>query len=142
MEYVVNIVAAPVDEAQAVADSECPLDEWRGIDAPGVTSAMLAQIESTLTGAALSESLDRCEPLAWGEGGASVLRLDDALGERLVACDEEMLARCAEELAGSEAFENEAWAEEEILSLLLALHDLAESAEDEGAAFFVWLCAC
>ena len=91
MEYVVNIIAAPVDEAQAVADSECPLDEWRGIDAPGVTPAMLAQIESTLTGAALSESLDRCEPLAWGEGGASVLRLDDALGERLVACDEPRL---------------------------------------------------
>lgn len=59
MEYVVNIIAAPVDEAQAVADSECPLDEWRGIDAPGVTPAMLAQIESTLTGAALSESLDK-----------------------------------------------------------------------------------
>ena len=49
--------------------------------------------------------------------------------------DEEMLARCAEELAGSEAFENEAWAEEEILSLLLALHDLAEAPRMKARPF-------
>ena len=104
--------------------------------------AMLAQIESTLTGVDLSESLDRCEPLAWGDNGASVWRLDDTLGERLAACDEETLARCAEELAVCEAFESESWAEEEILSLLFALRELAESAEDEASTFFVWLCAC
>ena len=142
MECVVNIIAAPLDAAQALADSECPLDEWRGIDAAGVTPAMLAQIESTLTGVDLSESLDRCEPLAWGDNGASVWRLDDTLGERLTACDEETLARCAEELAVCEAFESESWAEEEILSLLFALRELAESAEDEALVFFVWLCAC
>ena len=82
------------------------------------------------------------EPLAWGDNGASVWRLDDTLGERLAACDEETLARCAEELAVCEAFESESWAEEEILSLLFALRELAESAEDEASTFFVWLCAC
>ena len=139
MEYVVNIVAAPAEQVQDVADAECPLDEWRGIDAPGVTPAMLAQISSALTGEALAEALDRCEPVAWGESGAVVLRLDATLGEHLLDCDEDVHERCAEELVASEAFEDAAWQAEEVFSMLAALQDLATLAADEGEVFFVWV---
>ena len=91
MDFVMMIVVAPADQAQEIADSECPMDEWQGIEAAEVTPAMLAQISSALTGEALAEALDRCEPVAWGGSGACVLGLDAALGPRLLDCADEAL---------------------------------------------------
>lgn len=139
MDYFVNIVAAERGAAQDVADAECPLNEWRGIDAPGVTPAMLALIQSVLTGEPLADAFDRCEPVAWGEGGAAVLRLEEACVARLPDLDDEALEQCAEELVVSEDFESAGWQFEEAYSLLEALRDLAEGMVDDGEVFFVWV---
>ena len=37
MDFVMMIVVAPADQAQEIADSECPMDEWQGIEAAEVT---------------------------------------------------------------------------------------------------------
>ncbi len=139
MDYAVIILAAPADQAQAVADAESPLGEWQGIEAPGVTPAMLAQISSALTGEALAEALDRCDPLAWGESGAVVLSLEASLGERLLDCDDDMLEGWAEELAASEAFEEAGWRSGEVYSLLEALQELAGLVSDDQEVFFAWI---
>ena len=73
MDFVMMIVVAPADQAQEIADSECPMDEWQGIEAAEVTPAMLAQISSALTGEALAEAL-----------AATARRRGFALGDDLI----------------------------------------------------------
>ncbi len=139
MDFVMMIVVASADQAQEVADSECPMDEWQGIEAAEVTPAMLAQISSALTGEALAEALDRCEPVAWGDGGACVLCLDAALGGRFLDSTDEALEELAEELAASEAFETAGWQAGEVYSLLVAMQDLAALASSDELLFFAWV---
>ena len=139
MDYIVNILVAEKGAEQSIADADCPLNEWRGIDAPGVTPVMLAVIHSVLTGDALPEALDRSEPVAWGAGGAVVLRLDETLGTRLVDCDEDVLERCSEEIVVSEDFEGLGWQADEAYSLLSALRDLVAFADEEAEQLYVWL---
>ena len=139
MDFVMMLVVAPAAQAQEVADAECPMDEWQGIEAAEVTPAMLAQISSALTGEALAEALDRCEPVAWGDSGACVLGLDAALGARLLDCADEALEELAEELAASEAFETAGWQAGEVYSLLVAMQDLATLASSDELLFCAWV---
>ena len=140
MEFVTNIIAAEDEESSFVGESSCPLDEWSGIDAPGLDTPKLAVLHSVLTGDLLQSSLDLYEPVYVSENGTAVLRIADELFEKLLGLDEEVLETIASELAATEEFERAQWHEDDVLGFLMAVFELAQLAESQGQVLFVWIC--
>lgn len=140
MEMMTNIVAAEEDEYSAVGESSNPLDEWSGIEAPGLDSIKIATLHSLLTSDPLQVALDRYEPVYVAENEIIVLRLADEMLEKLATIDEDALESMAIELAATEEFENEHWETEDIVEQLISLVDLAQLAESQGQVLFVWIC--
>lgn len=140
MEMMTNIVAAEEDEYSAVGESSNPLDEWSGIEAPGLDSIKIATLHSLLTSDPLQVALDRYEPVYVAENEILVLRLADEMLEKLATIDEDALESMAIELAATEEFENEHWETEDIVEQLISLVDLAQLAESQGQVLFVWIC--
>lgn len=139
MGILVNIVAAEEDEVEAVGASLHPLDEWSGIERRGLDIAKFATLHCLLTGDHFDLAAPLYEPVFVADEGAWVLRVDDAATGRLAALDEEALTLVAEELAATELFEYEGWPEEEVLTLVLDLGDLARLAEAQDQVLFIWM---
>ena len=139
MDIMTNIIAAEKDEFTAIGDSACPLDEWSGIEAPGLDTLKVATLHCLLTGDSMQRALDLCEPVYVSESETSVLRIADELLEKLAALDEDALESVAGELAASEEFEADAWDPEDVLVQLTELADLAQLAESQGQNLFVWI---
>lgn len=133
------IVAAEEDEFTAVGESLRPLDEWSGIEAPGLDTVKVAILHSLLTGYPLQTALDLYEPVYVSEGETVILRMAEELMEKLAVLDEGDLENIASELAASEDFENEQWDADDVLAQLTELADLAQLAESQGQALFVWM---
>jgi hypothetical protein len=138
MQIVTNVLAADEDDAPAIGESHCPLDQWSGIDAPGLDAIKLAFLHALLTCDTLQMSLDRYQPVYIAENETVVLRVAEAVLEKLAAFDEEALASVAYELAASAEFEEQQWAEDDVLGLLSALAELAQLAESQGQQLFIW----
>jgi hypothetical protein len=139
MEFMTNIVAAEEDECMAVGESSCPLDEWSGIEAPGLDTVKVAILHCLLTGDPLQMALDLYEPVYVTESETVVLRIAEELLEKLAVLDEEALENVASELAATEDFESEQWEPDDVLAQLTELADLAQLAESQGQALFVWM---
>jgi hypothetical protein len=139
MEFMTNIVAAEEDEFTAIGESSCPLDEWSGIEAPGLDTVKVAILHCLLTGDPLQLALDLYEPVYVTESETVVLRIAEELLEKLAVLDEEALENVASELAASEDFESEQWEADDVLAQLTELADLAQLAESQGQALFVWM---
>jgi len=139
MEIVTNIIAAEEDEFTAIGESTCPLDEWSGIEAPGIDTIKLATLHSLLTDDSLQTALDLYEPVFVAENETVVLRVADELFEKLAGLDEDALDDVANELASTEEFENAQWVAEDVLVFLTELAELAQLAESQGQSLFVWM---
>ena len=139
MDFMTNIVAAEEDEYTAIGESTCPLDECSGIEAPGLDMVKFAILHCLLTGDPLQMALDLYEPVYVSESETLVLRIAEELLEKLAVLDEEAMENVASELAASEDFESEQWAADDVLAQLTELADLAQLAESQGQALFVWM---
>ena len=139
MEFVTHIVAAEDEEYMAVGESGCPLDEWSGIEAPGLDTVKLATLHCLLTGDSLQAALDLYEPVYVAESETIILRIADEVLEKLVVLDEDALESVASELAATEAFEREQRDAEDVLAHLMELAELAQLAESQGQVLFVWM---
>ena len=141
MEFLTCVVAAEEDEYPGIAQSNVPLNEWSGIEAPGLDTTKIATLHALLTGDSLQTALDRYEPVfvSEDENETLVLRIDEELFEELTLLDEEALENVVNELAASEIYEKEGVDSEEIESFLTALVDLAQLAESQGQMLFVWI---
>lgn len=139
MKFVTNIIAAEDDELSAVGESTGPLDQWSGIEAPGLDSVKIATLHCLLTGDTLQMALDICEPVYVSANDTIVLRIGNDALERLAALEPEALKCVANELAATDEFEREQWLPEDALALLTELAELAQLAESQGQALFVWM---
>lgn len=140
MEFVTIIVAADEEEYLAIGESNCPLDEWSGIEAPGLDTVKVATLHSFLTSDPLHMALDLYEPVYVADNETVVLHIADELLEKLAALDEDALMSVAIELAATEDFESERQDAESVLEQLTSLVELAQIAESQGQALFVWMC--
>jgi len=134
-------VAAEEDEYPDIAQSSSPLNEWSGIESPGLDTNKIATLHSLLTGDSLQMALDLYEPVFVTEGDDEtlVLRIDSELFEELTLLDEESLENVVSELAATEVYELEGSDPEDLLAFLTALVDLAQLAESQGQILFVWI---
>ncbi len=139
MSVLTQIVAAEDDESDAIGESLRPLDEWSGVERRGIDTAKIAVMHCLLTGDDFDLAASFYEPVYVGGEGVVVLRLADEAMAKLESLDEEALARFAAELVATEDFELEGWPEEEVMEMLIELADLAQLAESQGQALFVWL---
>jgi hypothetical protein len=138
MGLLVNIVCADEDEIESVGYSAQPLDEWSGIEVRDVDTGKWATLHCLLTGDDFEEALAAYEP-AFAADEALVLRLPDAVTEKLAAYDEEALELVGEELAATEEFELAAWPQEDVQAFLVELGNLAQLAESQGQILLVWM---
>ena len=143
MQIAINIIAAEEEEFHAIGESDSPLDQWSGIETSGLDTVKIATLHSILTGDSLHLALDLYEPVYVSESddgtGVVVLRLADALLEKLVLLDEDALECAAGELVATEEFESEQRNVEDVHELLTVLSELAQLAESQGQALFVWM---
>lgn len=141
MQFLSFVVAAEEDEYPDIAQSGMPLNEWSGIESPGLDTTKIATLHSLLTGDSLQAALDRYEPVfvAGDEDETMVLRLDEELFEALTALDDDALENVADELAAADVYEAEGADPEEIQSFLLSLADLAQLAESQEQKLFIWI---
>jgi hypothetical protein len=130
MEFATNIVAAEEDEIAAIGESTSPLDEWSGIEAPGIDTVKVATLHCLLTGDSLQAALDLYEPVYVSASETVVLRIADDMLEKLAALDEDQLENIAGELAATDEFEDEQWDVEDIQ---------AQLTESQGQCLFVWM---
>ena len=141
MEFLTCVVAAEEDEYPDIAQSNSPLNQWSGIEWPGLDTTKIATLHSLLTGDPLQLALDLYEPVyvAEGEDETLVLRIEAELFEELTLLDEESLENVVNELAATEIYELEGGDPDEILDFLTSLVDLAQLAEAQGQTLFVWI---
>ncbi len=139
MEFMTCVVAAEEDELFEVAESAAPLNDWSGIDAPGLDTVKLATLHALLTGESLQTALDRYEPalVAGGNEEILVLRVADEMLEALAQLDEDSIDRLADELAATEIYEDEGTDPEDLQSLLISFGELAQLAESQGQVLYV-----
>lgn len=141
MGILVNIVSADEEDVAAIGQSQHPVVEWSGIEARDIDTAKIATLHCLLTGDGLEDAFQAYEPvyIAGDEGGPIVLRIPDAVMERLSGLEEDAIEMVAEELAATEEFEINNWPAEEVLSLVEELAALARLAESQDQAMFVWM---
>ncbi len=139
MAFATVVVAAEEDECASVGDSIQPLNEWSGVELPGIDIPKIATLHCLLTGDLLGSALDAYEPVYVSANNAIVLRIANEMLERLASLDEEALEAIAAELVAAEDFENEHWDSEDVLNMLNELAELAQLAESQGQILFVWM---
>lgn len=139
MAFVTVVVAAEEDECASVGDSIQPLNEWSGVELPGIDIPKIATLHCLLTGDLLDSALDAYEPAFISDNNAIVLRIADAMVEKLASLDEDALEAITAELVATECFENEQWDAEDVLDMLNELAELAQLAESQGQTLFVWM---
>lgn len=139
MEVVTHLLAAEDGELAAIGESTCPLNEWSGIETPGLDTVKIATLHCLLTGDSLQAALDICEPVYVSASQTIVLRISDDSLEKLATLDDDALGCVASELAATEEFENQDWHAEDVLDLLTEIAGLAQLAESQGQALFVWM---
>ena len=143
MEFLTCVVAAEEDEYPDIAQSNSPLNEWSGIEAPGLDTTKVATLHSLLTGDPLQLALDLYEPVFVTEGDEDetlVLRIEAELFEELTLLDEESLENVVAELMATDVYEHDGSDPEDVLTFLTALSELAQLAESQGQILFVWMC--
>jgi hypothetical protein len=140
MSLLVNIVIADEDDFEAIGESQHPVEEWSGIQARDIDTTKIATLHCLLTGDSFEEALSRYEPVyVSAEEGAIVIRIPDELVEKLAYLDEDALDSVGEELAATEEFELTGWPTQEVMTLVEELAALAQQADSNGEAMFVWM---
>lgn len=140
MSLLVNIVIADEDDVEAIGESQHPVEEWSGIQARDIDTTKIATLHCLLTGDTFEEALSRYEPVyVSAEEDAIVIRIPDELVEKLAYLDEDALDSVGEELAATEEFELTGWPTQEVMTLVEELAALAQQADSNGEAMFVWM---
>jgi len=140
MGILVNIVSADEEDAEAIGESNHPVDEWNGIEARDIDKAKFITLHCLLTGDGIEDAVYGYEPVYYtGEDGPVVLRVPDELTEKLAALEEESLEVVGDELIATEEFEMSDLPVEEVQSLLAEISALARSAEAQDQVLFIWM---
>ena len=77
--------------------------------------------------------------VAEGDDETLVLRIEAELFEELTLLDEESLENVVDELMATDVYEHDGSDPEDVLAFVTALSELAQLAESQGPALFVWI---
>jgi hypothetical protein len=140
MQVLTNVVIGDANDAEAIGESLCPIDEWRGCEIKGIDLAKFAMLQAVLTGQTFDEAYDEYRPVvAASDEGPWVFRFPGASLEKLAALEEEALEQVGEELAATEEFEQSGYPVEAVQAVLEELSDLAKVCVSQGKTMFIWM---
>ena len=139
MGTLVNIVIADEDEAEAIGESNQPVDEWVGLEARDLDKSKFITLHCLLTGDGIEDAVYGYEPLYFIEDGPQVLRIPDEMTARLARYDDEALEEVVQELAATEDFEQSDLAEEDIHAFMEEFAELARKADTGEKTLFIWM---
>lgn len=140
MQVLTNIVIGDPSDAEAIGESSCPIDEWRGLEIKGIDLAKIAMLQAVVTGQTFDEAFEEYRPIvAASDEGPWVFRFPAAPLEKLAALEGDALERVGEELAATEEFEDNGYPVDEVQAVLEELSDLAKACMAQNKTMFVWM---
>jgi hypothetical protein len=140
MQVLTNIVIGDLSDAEAIGESLCPIDEWRGFEIKGIDLAKIAMLQAVLTGQTFDEAYDEYRPIVViSDEGPWVFRFPNAPLEKLAGLEEEALEQVGEEWAATEELEESGYPVEEVQAVLEELSDLAKICVSQDKAMFIWM---
>jgi hypothetical protein len=136
-----DLVVAPENDAERVANAEAPSQAFGGIDIKGIDSVKFGTLHSIVVGRPFEELLPDYEPVVTvSDEGPWVFRIPSGLVSRLAAISETERAGLAKRWARTEEFSLDGWADSDVSEALDAISTLARRAMASGQALFLWMC--
>jgi hypothetical protein len=143
MGVLTDFVVADRNDAQRVCDSDCPSQEFAGLDAKGIDAVKLGALHAILTGGELDPSfMADGSVCSRGEDGPWVFEVPADLVQRLARLNARQLRAVGAKWAATEEFSPryENWPAEAVQQVLADLARLCKQAVGEGKAVLMWLC--
>lgn len=139
MGVLTDFVIADLDDARRVCDSDCPSEDFDGLDGKGIDLVMLGTLHSILSGrpydlSELSECI--CER---GEDGPWVFEVPPDLVRRLSALGPPAVAEAGQAWSATEEFSLAAWEASDVLEALRDLVSLCQRAIRDRKSVLVWM---
>lgn len=140
MGVLTDFVIAHAEDAQRVGDSDCPSEDFGGLDAKGIDVVKLGTLHAILNGTEYDPTFD-C-PLLYSpsEDGPWVFQVPEDLVHQLANASDTDLPRVAEVWASTEEFcpPYGNWSSEEVRQVLEELAALCRKAVAEGKELLMW----
>lgn len=142
MGVLTDFVIADRSDARRVLDSDCPCEDFGGLDAKGIDTVNLATLHAILTGGDLDPSFMGKPTCSGGENGPWVIEVPPDLVRRLAGLDEAERRSGGRAWAATEEFSARYcnWPPEAVQQFLDDLARLCEQAIGEDKAVFMWMC--
>jgi hypothetical protein len=137
-----DFVVTDLGNAQRVCDSDCPSQEFAGLDAKGIDTVKLGTLNALLVGGEFDPAFMNGLLCSGGEDGPWVIEVPPDLVRRLAALTAEQLGSVGEKWAATEEFspKYDNWQAEAVQQVLRELASLCTQATDEGKAVLMWMC--
>ena len=140
MNVLTCIVVGEEEEAEAIGASSNPVEEWTGVEVPGIDTAKIVTLHCLITGESFGEAMSAYEPVYTApDEDTIVLRIPSHVVEKLAALDVEALDRVTAELTATEEFELAEWDSDDAQDLVSEFAELAQRAESDVLAMIVWM---
>lgn len=135
-----DLVIAPANEAEHVAQAAVPSEVFNGIDIKGVDSVKFATLHSILTGRSFDDLLPIYEPVVTvSDEGPWVFQIPPDLVALLAALDDAGKTGIAQQWATTEEFVLDCWSADDVASVLNDISSLARKAVESDQALFLWM---
>jgi hypothetical protein len=142
MGVLTDFVVADREDAQRVCDSDCPSQDFAGLDAKGIDTVKLGTLYAILTGGEFDPSfMDRASLCSGGEEGPWVFEVPADLVQRLARLNARQLLSVAAQWAATEEFSArfDNWPGDAVRQVLEDLAGLCRRAAEDGKAVQMWM---
>jgi hypothetical protein len=142
MGVLTDFVVADRADAQRVCDSDCPSQDFAGLDAKGIDTVKLSTLHAILTGGEFDASFMGDTLCSGGEDGPWVFEVPADLAQRLAKLGARQLRSVGAEWDATEEFspKYDNWPAEAVQQVLRDLAALRRRAAGEGKAVLMWMC--
>jgi hypothetical protein len=142
MGVLTDFVVADRGDARRVCDSDCPSQDFAGLDAKGIDTVKVGTLHALLTGGAFDPSFMGDNLCSGGEDGPWVFEVPSDLVQRLAALTPRQLAAAGRKWAATDEFspKYDNWPAEAVQQVLQELAALCKRATCEGKAVPMWMC--
>lgn len=137
-----DLVIADTKDARRVCDSDCPSEEFDGMDAKGIDPVKIATLYAVLTDTEFDPTASMGKPLYdGGDEGPWVIEVPNDLVQRLAQLDAKGIATAAAKWAKTEEFspKYDNWPPEAVHEILVEIAKLCAKATVAKKSVLMWM---
>jgi hypothetical protein len=137
-----DFVVANHRDANRVCASDCPSQDFAGLDAKGIDTVKLGTLHAILTDGDFDPSFMSQSLCSGGKDGPWVFEVPLDLVQKLSALTARQLKAAGKKWAATEEFspKYDNWPAEAVQQMLRDLAALCKQAHAEGKTVFMWMC--